>query len=386
MKANEITTATAAKRAGVNVRTVRKWVASGAVKGVKVSGRIMVDVASLDARLDKAETYRYARKSRTVPVRTDLFNVVNGERINARRVSENVMADIATLVNNASESGLIDWGNGYHYAPDVDQVRKWETYTNTTTKVDPFNFDPNGELAGETDVMRRMYALDANSARELVWLIEGTHAKREGKQITKASKVVDMEKSLPNGNGESANVVKSNDATEKQCSTIRNMWPKKAVEFRGEMLATATNAVLWANYYETGKDKPNTTISKKDASAVISELFDAAWKPRETKPVKAVKQNAELEAGMYRKNGTIYKVQMAVHGSGKPYAKVFNSESMSFEYVPGAIRELTAEDRMALEEAKKYGRLYETCIVCSKTLTDEKSIQEGIGPVCAGRV
>lgn len=117
-----------------------------------------------------------------------------------------------------------------------------------------------------------------------------------------------------------------------------------------------------------------------------------------------------LEAGMYQMDETIYKVQLAVHGSGNPYAKrlvktdrcrecdgveEYDHDGVTghkydpkwtFEYAPGAIRELRPEHRMTLEEAKAFGALYGTCCVCGRTLTNETSIEEGIGPICGGRV
>lgn len=95
------------------------------------------------------------------------------------------------------------------------------------------------------------------------------------------------------------------------------------------------------------------------------------------------------EAGMYKLGDTIYKVQKAVHGSGHLYAKklvVCTDGSVTFEYAPGALRSLCAEDRMSLEDAKAFGALYGTCCVCGRTLTDEGSIEAGIGPICAGRL
>lgn len=117
--------------------------------------------------------------------------------------------------------------------------------------------------------------------------------------------------------------------------------------------------------------------------------------PTTTEPV--VTRTPVTEAGMYRKGETIFKVQKAVHGSGHLYAKrlhVLPSDravrgewvKATFEYAPGALKTLAAEDRLTLEEAKTYGALYGTCIVCGRTLTDEKSIAAGIGPVCASKV
>lgn len=116
----------------------------------------------------------------------------------------------------------------------------------------------------------------------------------------------------------------------------------------------------------------------------------------------------DLDAGMYRMDETIYKVQVAVHGSGHPYAKRLTATDYCrecgthkvdheaeehefkikwvFDYAPGAIHKLQAEHRMTLEEAKEFGALYGTCCVCGRTLTNETSIEAGIGPVCGGRV
>ena len=128
----------------------------------------------------------------------------------------------------------------------------------------------------------------------------------------------------------------------------------------------------------------------RKASATIDALKVAARNAPRT--AAATEPAAELEDGMYRlPNGDILKVQHAVHGSGRQYAKrlvppaEFGGKA-EFEYAPGAIRTLTADHRMTLEDAKAFGALYGTCCVCGRTLTDEKSIAAGIGPVCGKRV
>lgn len=103
--------------------------------------------------------------------------------------------------------------------------------------------------------------------------------------------------------------------------------------------------------------------------------------------VPAPRVNVPAEEGMYRKGDVIYKVQIAVHGNGRPYAKqlVQDGENWSFEYAPGAVRTLRPEHRLTLEQAKEFGALYGTCCVCGRTLTNESSIEAGIGPVCASK-
>lgn len=101
----------------------------------------------------------------------------------------------------------------------------------------------------------------------------------------------------------------------------------------------------------------------------------------------------EAPEGMHRLDGEVFKVQRALRGSRNLYAKRLtvtdhgeDSEprySTEFVYAPGTVRRLSKGTLMAVEEAAEYGRLYGTCIVCGRTLTDEGSIARGIGPVCA---
>lgn len=120
-----------------------------------------------------------------------------------------------------------------------------------------------------------------------------------------------------------------------------------------------------------------------------------------------IKSTGEAKAaissdGMYRNpdSGEIFKVQVAVHGSGNLYAKKLVVESdavrdadgkivepgiVRFEFAKGAVAKLRPEWKMTLDEAKAFGALYGTCCVCGRTLTDEGSITAGIGPICAGK-
>lgn len=91
----------------------------------------------------------------------------------------------------------------------------------------------------------------------------------------------------------------------------------------------------------------------------------------------------QITEGMYVHDGRIYKVQHAVHGSGRLYAKELTESG--FEFAKGMVYKLSPEEKMTLEQAAEYGRLYGVCCVCGATLTDEDSIAAGIGPVCAGK-
>jgi hypothetical protein len=125
---------------------------------------------------------------------------------------------------------------------------------------------------------------------------------------------------------------------------------------------------------------------------VVSDLIDRAkaspWKSRQTTTTEA--PAVEFSEGLWIigediATARIFKVQRAVHGSGNLYGKELVDGR--FEYFQGARRLLTSEGRkLTLEEAKQYGALYGTCCICARTLTNEVSIEAGIGPVCAGRL
>jgi hypothetical protein len=95
---------------------------------------------------------------------------------------------------------------------------------------------------------------------------------------------------------------------------------------------------------------------------------------------------------MYRTaDGTIYKVQKAVHGSGRMTAKRLvdgrdTKSGWGFVYAGLASRFVKADDKLSMDEAKRFGAVYGVCCVCAATLTDEASIEAGIGPVCASRI
>jgi len=122
-----------------------------------------------------------------------------------------------------------------------------------------------------------------------------------------------------------------------------------------------------------------STLTVREASETIEHLLA---RPRAT----AVTFVAELELGMYRlANGDIYRVQRS-RESGRLYAKKLDWANNTFVFESGAMRLLTADDRMTLDEAKAWGVETGICCVCSAFLTDPRSVEAGIGPVCARRV
>lgn len=130
-------------------------------------------------------------------------------------------------------------------------------------------------------------------------------------------------------------------------------------------------------------------LTKREASEQIDKLratLEKARQEREREQQQARAEAKKVQApavtdGMYLMDGRVFKVQIAKQGSGNLYAKELIEGS--FVYSPGMIRQLRPEHRMSLEQAKEYGKLYGVCCNCGRDLTDEGSIEAGIGPVCA---
>ncbi len=68
---------------------------------------------------------------------------------------------------------------------------------------------------------------------------------------------------------------------------------------------------------------------------------------------------------------------------GRRLTETGSHVQIDFEYAPGAIRTLSENMRMPFSKAKELGVLYGRCINCGRFLKDAKSVEAGIGPVCA---
>lgn len=130
----------------------------------------------------------------------------------------------------------------------------------------------------------------------------------------------------------------------------------------------------------------NSMFAQQSATRV-DDPFDApqVQAPQVQAPVRTAPgtRGPVAEPGMYRKGDDIFKVVRSQ--SGHLYAKMQAPEG-GFEYAPGAMRELSADDRMTMVEAAAYGKRTGVCIVCGRTLTHPDSVAAGIGPVCGGRI
>lgn len=117
------------------------------------------------------------------------------------------------------------------------------------------------------------------------------------------------------------------------------------------------------------------TLTSKSASELITKLM--------AMPKLGRGSAKTLAQGMYHFEGEIYRLKES-RETGRLYAKRLTIDH-KFEYAPGIAFRLTSDDKMTLEQAKAYGVETGICCVCGAFLTDERSVREGIGPICASK-
>jgi len=152
----------------------------------------------------------------------------------------------------------------------------------------------------------------------------------------------------------------SSPASDAQIKFLRNLLAEK--------LEDPAEALAWLDTHK---------LSKADASAKITEY----------KAMPTVNRAAELDEGMYQVGEDIYKVYFT-RGSEERAPQLVTKQLIEgrFEYKgKRPLLFITAEHRMTLEQAMEYGQITGTCCNCGRLLTNEESIANGIGPICASK-
>lgn len=205
-------------------------------------------------------------------------------------------------------------------------------------------------------------------------------------------------------------------ATDKQISFLCSLAIQKLAKSEADSVTRDAQSGRWTRRSISAEIDRLKEMPRRPTPAVAPDRSPAGIPVDGQEKPATAQTRAELEAGMYRRDGIIYKVQLAVHGSGKPYAKrlVATNECQeckypasyhdvaddmyykgcsdhdfkakwAFEYASGAIWDLQPGHKLSLEEAKEFGALYGTCCCCGRTLTNEESIKKRIGPICEGK-
>lgn len=115
---------------------------------------------------------------------------------------------------------------------------------------------------------------------------------------------------------------------------------------------------------------------QETADEINRSFADTPFKPRE-----------EIREGFYTMDGSVFKIVLSQ--TGNLYAKKlqFTHDEPVWVFEKGIMRMIErSAKRLSAEEAGKYGRISGICIICGQRLTNEESIERGIGPVCAGKL
>ena len=188
--------------------------------------------------------------------------------------------------------------------------------------------------------------------------------------------------------------------------TSRRVGPGPAsvaqLDFIGRLVKERTPADLTALPARTlAEIQAGDQVSKIRAADLITAMLATRGQaqtptgPARISEPQTSRTPAVTEDGLYRTpDGQIYKVQVALYGSGRLYAKqlvelaaprILKNDKIrthAFEIEHSAISRLTPAMKMTREEAMVWGKLYGTCCRCGLSLTDDASIDRGLGKIC----
>lgn len=271
-----------------------------------------------------------------------------------------LVAKLPTAPNRETVGGDLD-NRRAAGSPAANQYGTFQVHTGSDAQI---RFATR--LASERDVTRLGFPFDA--------------AKIPTLNKRALSDLIDALLRCPEKAGTAARTTGARMATEKQQALIAKLLDEKDLD---AMVFNPTPGVSLE--CRTDWNLAVSGFTTQQASRAIDALFSY---PRKSQPSSSTSSDT-LEAGIYLHDGEVFKVQKAVHGSGNMYAKKLvvevPGEKGRFEYAAGMIRKLQASEKMTLEQAKEFGAIYGVCCNCGATLTNEDSIEAGIGPVCAKR-
>ena len=168
-------------------------------------------------------------------------------------------------------------------------------------------------------------------------------------------------------------------ATERQCAFLDKLLAEREESLLShrEQLARRGGRNSFLSLIDRYLD---TYVTRQEASTLIDWLMHAVERDR-----KVMQQYVpKVDEGHYWYEGKPVKVKAALYGSGRLYALVLSQEG--FTYEAGLVTKLRPEHKMTIEQAMQWGKLYGVCCICGRVLTNEESIEWGIGPVCREKV
>lgn len=137
--------------------------------------------------------------------------------------------------------------------------------------------------------------------------------------------------------------------------------------------------------YKTGK------ISKPGATRLIDRLKDCPRTQAAQTALHSGSSEMEAEVGYYLFNDEVVHVERSKANPERHIARrmvppTHKGDRGRWVYTRGLVWRLKAEHRLTDEQARTLSRQYGVCILCGNTLSDPKSVEQGIGPHCARKL
>lgn len=143
--------------------------------------------------------------------------------------------------------------------------------------------------------------------------------------------------------------------------------------------------------YKFGDTMARVQISQTTGKPYALVLKDGNWEytPGVVKLLKAgdkveeqpVTRAQAVTVGFYLYGAGVAEVVRNQAGT-RLYAKILDVHTGRWNYAAGVVNRLKPEDRLTLEQAAALGKKWHRCMVCGRELTNDDSIDRGIGPIC----
>ena len=149
------------------------------------------------------------------------------------------------------------------------------------------------------------------------------------------------------------------------------------LSYIASLAAARPNSHLVPSYWEWISQGSELTVA--EASAIIDGLLALPKPARKLAEPGYYTRDTDVFVVVYNKDRTrTYAKQLIVPAD-------INRRAF-WKYAPGVGFELADLTPLTVDEARRLSHLHGVCVICGIRLTDPKSVERGIGPVCIKKI
>ncbi|UVT31030.1 hypothetical protein SEA_BIRTHDAYBOY_52 [Gordonia phage BirthdayBoy] len=152
-------------------------------------------------------------------------------------------------------------------------------------------------------------------------------------------------------------------------------------------LASGSDSALADRHAASANSRPFNTINEDGFYRVKDEFVGVL--EAEFIKVQMNREGSRLYAKRLNKN---YPEKLELEPNPKNAISLWCTQNgmgrpIEWEFISGLYSNTGAHmvEKLSLEEGEAFGRLYGVCMKCGAFLTNEESIERGMGPICAGK-